>query len=219
MADSTMVVEFLCRGDWAQLALLRCPPHRGILHPFPYILLPAWLWGIGCLMFQLNGACYARLMHWRNGGFALGVMGVNILCLDLDRLRFGQIRVVVLHWRRSAGRLPRFDPHRLRSILRDSLLCRKVWNRIIGGRSAGIRMGLQSPSLDFFLALRQLCQLVHRPLGGCAGNGLGTVSLRILLLPALGGVPELALQLFRPGQKTAPEKLLRRGLDLFFCAF
>ena len=72
---------------------------------------------------------------------------------------------------------------------------------------------------DFFLSLRQLLQSVGRPLCGRPGDSLGAVGLGVLSLPALGGVPKLALQLFRSCQKAAPEEFLRRGLNLFFCTF
>ena len=72
---------------------------------------------------------------------------------------------------------------------------------------------------DFFLASRQLCQLIYRFLRSSSGRSLGAVSLGFLPLPTLGGVPELPLQLFCSRQKSAPEEFLRRGLNLFFCTF
>lgn len=80
-------------------------------------------------------------------------------------------------------------------------------------------MGFPSLSLSFFLALRQLFQPVERPLCGRPGNSLGTVSLGILPLPALGGVPELTLQLFGSCEEAAPEEFFRRGLNFFFGVF
>ena len=80
-------------------------------------------------------------------------------------------------------------------------------------------MVFQSPGLNFFLAPCQLFQLICRFLCSHSGRGLGTISLRILPLSALGSIPELASQLFRPSQKSAPEEFLRRGLNLFFCTF
>ena len=65
--------------------------------------------------------------------------------------------------------------------------------------------------------MRQLFHLVDCLLCGRPCATLGTVSLSLLPLPALGGVPELALQLFRSCEKAAPEEFLRRGLNLFFC--
>ena len=74
-------------------------------------------------------------------------------------------------------------------------------------------------SLNFFLSMRQFSQLVDRPLCSRPSASLSAVGLCFLPLSALGGVPKLALQLFRTREKTAPEELLRRGLDLFFCVF
>ena len=67
--------------------------------------------------------------------------------------------------------------------------------------------------------MRQCFQLVDCLLCGRPGASLDTVSLSILPLSALGGVPKLALQLFRSCEQAAPEELLRRGLNLFFCVF
>ena len=80
-------------------------------------------------------------------------------------------------------------------------------------------MGLQTPSPNFFLATHQIFQLVGRPLRGCPGCILSAISLSVLPSPALGGIPELALQLFCSGEKAAPEELLRRGLNFFFGTF
>ena len=80
-------------------------------------------------------------------------------------------------------------------------------------------MELRLLSPNFFLSMRQLFHLMDRPLCGCLGASLGTVSLSFLPLPALGGFPELALQLFRASEKTAPEEFLRRGLNFFFRFF
>lgn len=66
--------------------------------------------------------------------------------------------------------------------------------------------------------MRQLFQLVDCLLCGRPGTSLDAVSLSFFPLPALGGVPELALQLFRSCEKAAPEKFIRRGMDLFFRA-
>ena len=66
--------------------------------------------------------------------------------------------------------------------------------------------------------MRQLFQLVDCLLCGRPCATLGTVSLSLLPLSALGGIPELALQLFRTGEQAAPKEFLRRGLDLFFRA-
>ena len=65
--------------------------------------------------------------------------------------------------------------------------------------------------------MRQLFQLVDYLLCDRPCATLGTVSLSLLPLSALGGVPELALQLFRSCEKAAPEKFIRRGQNLFFC--
>ena len=78
-------------------------------------------------------------------------------------------------------------------------------------------MGFRPPRLDFFLAPRQLCQLVYRFPRNSSGRSLGAISLGFLPLLTLGGIPELALQLFRPSQKSAPGEFLRRGLNFFFC--
>ena len=66
--------------------------------------------------------------------------------------------------------------------------------------------------------MRQLFQLVDYLLCDRPCATLGTVSFSFLPPPALGGIPELALQLFRSCEKAAPKELLRRGLDLFFGA-
>ena len=58
---------------------------------------------------------------------------------------------------------------------------------------------------------------MDRLLCGRPGASLGAVSLGFLPPPALGGIPELALQLFRACEKAAPKEFLRRGLNLFFC--
>ena len=56
---------------------------------------------------------------------------------------------------------------------------------------------------------------MHRLLANRAGFVLGTVSLGLLPLSALSGIAHLTTQLFRYIQKSAPKKLLRRGLDFF----
>ena len=66
--------------------------------------------------------------------------------------------------------------------------------------------------------MRQLFQLVDYLLCDRPCATLGTVSLSLLPLTALGGVPELALQLFRSCEKAAPKQFLRRGLAFFFGA-
>ena len=123
---------------------------------------------------------------------------------------------MVLHRRRSLGRLPRFGRHRLCGILCGALYWRKIWNRITRRETAYINMGLLLSSLNFFLSMRQFSQLVDRLLRGRPDTSLSTVSLSFLPLPVLGGIPELALQLFRTREKAAPKKLLRRGLNPFF---
>ena len=65
----------------------------------------------------------------------------------------------------------------------------------------------------------QLFRLVDGLLGNRPNGALCAVSLGFLPLPALDGIPELAVQFFRPSEKSAPKELLRRGLDLFFCVF
>ena len=80
-------------------------------------------------------------------------------------------------------------------------------------------MGIQFPGPNFFLSMYQLFQPICRLPSGGSSCVLSVVGLSIFLASALGGIPELALQLFRPSQKTAPEELLRRGLKLFFCTF
>lgn len=44
------------------------------------------------------------------------------------------------------------------------------------------------------------------------------VGLGVLPPPALGNIPELALQFFRSSEQAAPEELLRRGLGFPFYA-
>ena len=117
------------------------------------------------------------------------------------------------------GGLPHFDRRRLRGALCDGLFCRKIRNRIIRREAACISMELRLLSPNFFLSMCQLFHLMDRPLCGRPGAGLGTISLSSLPPPALGGVPELALQLFRACEKAAPKEFLRRGLNLFFCFF
>ena len=60
--------------------------------------------------------------------------------------------------------------------------------------------GLPTAFVCLSLALppvpHQLSYLVGRLLGNRSNDTLGTVSLGFLLPPALGGIPELALQLF-----------------------
>ena len=167
-------------------------------------------------MTRLNRALYGRLTH--RGSSGLGPV-ICLPCFDLEQFRPGKIRAVLLHWRRSVGRRPRFDPHRLRSILWGGLLTWKIWNRIIRGKAARFRMVFRPPGLDFLFAPHQLSQLVCRLLCSRLGHNLGTISFSVLPLSALGSIPELASQLFRPSQKSAPEEFLRRGLNLFFCTF
>lgn len=70
-----------------------------------------------------------------------------------------------------------------------------------------------------FRSGRSLHRAAHHPLDARLGGILGVVGLGVLPPPALGGIPELALQLFRSSEKAAPEQFLRRGLDLFFRFF
>ena len=84
--------------------------------------------------------------------------------------------------------------------------------------SARLHVGSQSPGPGLFLSMHQLFQSVYSLPGCGSGRILDAGSLSILPLPALGGIPELALQLFCADEKATPKDLLRRGLDLFFCA-
>ena len=102
------------------------------------------------------------------------------------------------------GRLPHFDRRRLRGALCDGLFCRKIRNRIIRRGTAYINIGHLLFSLNFFLSMRQFFHLVDCLLCGRPGAGLGSVSLSFLPLPALGGIPELTLQLFHACEKAAP---------------
>lgn len=70
-----------------------------------------------------------------------------------------------------------------------------------------------------FLSQHQLLQAAHRPLDAFLGSTLGAIRLGILPLAAFVGIPELALQLFRPREQAAPEQFLRRGLDFSFYLF
>lgn len=90
----------------------------------------------------------------------------------------------------------------------------------------GVRLcarGFQTAFVCFSAALSpvsyQLFHLVDGLLGYRSNGTLGAVGLSFLLASALGGVPELALQLFCSGEKAAPEELLWRGLNFFFCTF
>ena len=130
-------------------------------------------------------------------------------------------RSVVFHAGNLRSDLPGLDPHRLRASVRG------WWLRLGGGpgiirdgpRSVRIRATLPRPAPSFFLPQRQPPQPVHRQAGPHPGGVLGTVGLGVLPPPALGGVPELALQLFGPSEQAAPEELLRRGLDFSFYFF
>ena len=123
--------------------------------------------------------------------------------------------MIALHWNGSVRRLSRLDPRRLRVARWISLL--RLDTRVFWADIVRVCAGFQPPGPDFFPSMRQLFQPVSRPLCGRPGGSLGTVSLGILPPPALGGIPELAIQLFRACEKAALKKLLRRGLDLFFC--
>jgi hypothetical protein len=87
----------------------------------------------------------------------------------------------------------------------------------MGLRHVRIRAGLSWSTAVPFLTPPQLSQPAHRPLDARLGGILGVVGLGVLPPPAIDGIPELALQLFCPDEQAAPEELLRRGLDLFFC--
>ena len=139
-------------------------------------------------------------------GLDAGVPGV-----DLEQFRLERIRAV--------SGLPRFDAPGLCGILCGGLPCREIRSRVIRRGAAHISVGFQSLRLGFFLAPRQLFQLVDRLLCGRPGGSLDTVDLGVLPLSALGGVPELTLQLLRSGEKAALKEFLRHGLDFFFCDF
>ena len=124
--------------------------------------------------------------------------------------------MVALHWKGLVSRLPRLDPHRLRVARRISLFRLDIRDGVFRVGIVRACARFQPPGPDFFLSMRQLFQPVSRPLCGRPGGSLGTVSLSVLPPPALGGIPELAPQLFRTCEEAAPKKLLRRGLDLFF---
>ena len=66
--------------------------------------------------------------------------------------------------------------------------------------------------------MRQLFQPIARLPDRRSGRILGAFNLTFLPLTALGGVPELASQLVRAGEKAAPKDFLRRGLNLFLGA-
>lgn len=65
----------------------------------------------------------------------------------------------------------------------------------------------------------QLFQPIYRLPGGGSSCVLSAVDLSFLPLTSLSGIPELALQLFCPSEKSALKQFLRRGLGFFFCAF
>ena len=95
--------------------------------------------------------------------------------------------------------------------------CRRLRRR---RRSFGcIRAAPQRPAPCFFFSMRQFPQPLRSQTGARPGSSRGTISLGIRPPPALGGVPELALQLFRSSEQAAPEEFLRRGLDFSFHFF
>ena len=90
---------------------------------------------------------------------------------------------------------------------------------IVRLRAGGFQTAFVCLSLALPLAPHQLSYPVNGFLGSRSNGTLRTVSLALLLPPALSRILELPLQLFCPCEKSTPKKFLRRRLNLFLCTF
>lgn len=148
------------------------------------------------------------------------MLGVIFLCLDYrlaGRGRWPLNRGAVFRRGNLRNSLLYFEAHWLPMATILLCGCRRLRRR---RRSYGyIRAAPQRPAPCFFFLMRQFPQPLRSQTGARPGSSRGTVSLGFLPPSVLGSVPELALQLFRSSEQSAPEEFLRRGLNLFFGAF